>query len=160
MADVALELPRNQILDIDLDRQSFAGIAFPFSGTVLSTFAPKSDEDVIRTSIEMILLTRLGERVMFPEFGAFIPDLVFEPSDDVLAISLRALIQEEFLNWEDRATLAAVDVDPQESTIRIKMSILLVKEGEEREINIALDINRDTIINGLFPVKSAQTFAE
>lgn len=157
MADTAQEPLRNLKPDIDLDREAFAGMAFQFDGTVLGTFAPKTDEEVIRTAIEMILLTRVGERVMFPEFGSFIPDLLWEPSDDVLAISLRATIEEAFYTWEDRATLAAVSVEPNENSIRVTMSIFLIREGDEREINMSVDISRQSSINAFFPVKSAQT---
>lgn len=155
MADIAFEPLRQTVPDVDLDRESFAGMAFPFKGTVLSTFAPKSDEDIVRSAIEMILFTRPGERVMRPDFGSFVPDLLWEPNDDILAISLRATIEEALVEWEDRIQLGEIEIlpdDPVEERVRVRISAFLLKDGELRQVNIDLNANREGVINAPFPV--------
>lgn len=127
--------------------QLFNGMSFPFGSSVLSTFGSKRDEDVIRTSIEMILLTTPGERVMIPEFGSDLQALLFEPSDDVLAIALRAAIQEAINEWEDRAQVSSVEIIPDETTVTIRVPIVIFKPDGPREINYNVELDRETLYN-------------
>lgn len=127
--------------------QLFNGMAFPFGGTVLSTFGPKSDENVIRTSIEMILMTFLTERVMIPEFGSDLQSLLFEPSDSSLAIFLRSAIEEAIANWENRVLIGTVEIDPQESSVIIRIPMVIQKPDGPRDVNVSIELERETLYN-------------
>ena len=66
----------------------------------------------IRESIQIILQTEVGERVMLRPFGAGLGRFLFEPN----TAATRHLIQERVENalrlWEPRIRLRTVEVDP------------------------------------------------
>jgi Bacteriophage baseplate protein W len=60
-------------------------LAFPF-GLAADGGVARADRDrTIRARIEQILFTASRERVMLPEFGCGVNDLVFQGNDEVLA---------------------------------------------------------------------------
>ena len=69
------------------------------------------DEAAVRQSILMILSTRRGERVMRPEYGCDIHELVFAPCDGTTAGLAIHLIRQALTRWEPRAKLIKVDAD-------------------------------------------------
>lgn len=65
----------------------------------------------IRRSLEIILRTRPGERVMLPEFGAAMDQLLFEPLTTTLKTYMRRLVREAVLRYEPRVELEEVELD-------------------------------------------------
>jgi len=98
------------------------GVALPWGPSIKSFIEPKSDEDVLRSSIIWILLTRKNERVMLPEFGSDIPDAVFELNDDTLLASLTASANEAIGRWDDRIEITDFTAEREENTLRIKVA--------------------------------------
>jgi phage baseplate assembly protein W len=131
--------------------QLYNGMAFPFGGTVLSTFGPKRDEDVIKTSIEMILFTRANERVMIPEFGSDVESLLFEPNDDFLAVILRGATEEAINIWEPRAQAGPVEIEMGEQTVTVRIPLVILKPDGPREVNFNIELERETLYNIPFP---------
>lgn len=127
--------------------QSYAGMAFPFGQTVMSVLGPKTDVQVIRTAIEMILKTRPGERVMRPEFGAGVEDLLFEQNDEVLAITLRGVIEEALATWEDRVFLGPMDVQHEGSKVVVRMALFRGQDGALEQINADIELDRASVIS-------------
>lgn len=69
-------------------------------------------EAAIRDAVWLILATARGERVMRPDFGCGIHDLVFAtPSATTLGRVARE-VQDALVRWEPRAEVLAVDADP------------------------------------------------
>lgn len=69
----------------------------------------RSERDV-EEAIYMILLTPQGQRVMRPEFGCRIHDLIFAPND-ATTVGLASYYVEEALGmWEPRIRVLDVDV--------------------------------------------------
>lgn len=71
-------------------------------------------EDSIRESIMIILGTAKGERVMRPDFGCGIWELVFAPNDTSTATLVDFHIKEALLKWEPRIEVLDVSVTPDE----------------------------------------------
>lgn len=69
-------------------------------------------EEDIRQSIFIILETVPGERVMRPDFGCGIHELVFASMDSTTLERVRSLVQEALRRFEARIEVLAVDVDP------------------------------------------------
>ena len=80
------------------------------------TMALTSDQDEIEQSIRIIIGTVPGQRVMRPEFGCRIHELVFDPNSLDTAATARRHIAEALGRWEPRITLRQVDIapDPEE----------------------------------------------
>ena len=76
----------------------------------------EADAD-IREAIRIILGTRLGERVMLPEFGSRLHDYVFAPLAIRTYNLISAEVREALDRWERRITAIAVVVQPAEDEI-------------------------------------------
>lgn len=97
--------------DVDLLGKEFLGRgwAFPFriepaSGRV----ATAADEEDIRQSILIILRTAKGERVMRPDFGCGIHNLVFAAIDTATLAQVKREVEDALRNYEARIAVTAV----------------------------------------------------
>jgi uncharacterized protein len=70
------------------------------------------DEDEIEQSIQIILSTAPGQRVMRPDFGCRIHELVFAPNDVTTAGLAATYIAEALGRWEPRIVVKGVDANP------------------------------------------------
>ena len=68
-------------------------------------------EDAIEEAIGIILGTSPGERVMRPEFGCGICDLVIEPNTAQLHGRVQARVREALVRWEPRIDVLDVRVE-------------------------------------------------
>jgi phage baseplate assembly protein W len=87
------------------------GWAFPIRPGTQGRLHYESDEGKIRQSIWIILGTASGERVMRPEFGCGIHDLVFEANTPMLHGLLRVKVREALTRWEPRIDVMEVEVE-------------------------------------------------
>lgn len=93
------------------------GLKFPFRFSD-RTGAPmeSSDLDRINESVIQILETRPGERLMRPDFGSRVKDLVFERNDAVLKGLLRFHISDAIKRWERRIVVNEISFDDSSET--------------------------------------------
>jgi phage baseplate assembly protein W len=98
------------------------GWKYPFAvqrGSIHSS----DGEDSIRESIIVILSTARGERVMRPDFGCRLNELVFAPNPMSTATLLRSFIEEALLNWEPRIEVDDITVTPRSDRSELEVSI-------------------------------------
>lgn len=90
------------------------GWTFPPSLDQRGMMALTGDEDEIEQAIQIILRTIPGQRVMRPEFGCRIHELVFAPNNQATAGLAARYIVEALGQWEPRIQLERVEgsVDP------------------------------------------------
>ncbi len=69
-------------------------------------------DDNIRESIRIILLTRPGERLFEPGFGAGLDRYLFEPNTASTRQVIKDRILKSLAQWETRIAVDSVDVDP------------------------------------------------
>lgn len=67
-------------------------------------------EESIRQAIGIILRTAPGERVMRPDFGCGIHDLVFEVNSASTATRVATQVRQALLRWEPRINVSDVQV--------------------------------------------------
>ena len=86
-----------------------------------------SDEDDIRSSLEILLSTEIGERVMQPTYGCNLKRLLFEPLDTSLKAYIKDLIKTAILYHEPRIRLEKVSLEAksQEGVIEITLEYLI-----------------------------------
>ena len=98
------------------------GVAFPVSLDADGDFKNAPYEESVRQSILLILGTAKGERVMRPDFGCGIYDLVFEPNTASTAGKVSQAIQESLLLFEPRIDVLDVRVEspsPEEMLVSL-----------------------------------------
>ena len=69
-------------------------------------------EEAVRQSIRMILSTARGERLMRPEFGCSLHDLVFTTSSAAAIGEVISAVQESLIQWEPRIDVLEVTATP------------------------------------------------
>lgn len=124
---------------IDETKKAFlgSGLHFPLRVNVLGGLDLVSAEKDIEQSIAIILGTHPGERVMRPEFGCQVHDLIFEPRDAVLVGKLRAYVSQALAMWEPR--IQVVDVRPEfdpesDGGILVHIDYLVKTSHDQRSI--------------------------
>lgn len=99
------------------------GVGFPVSLDGEGDFQLAEYEESVRQSILIILGTAKGERVMRPDFGCGIYDLVFEPNSPATAGRVSQAVQEALLIFEPRIDVLAVRVQSPSNQEREKMFV-------------------------------------
>jgi len=97
-----------------LDR-SFLGVGWSFPPSFSqqgATVAMVDGEEDIRQSLDILLSTQLGERLMHSTFGWKREALMFEPLSTTFATFLKNEIETAILFYESRITLDNVDFTP------------------------------------------------
>ncbi len=70
-----------------------------------------ADEEDIRQSLQILLSTALGERVMQPKYGCNLNDLLFEPLNTTVRTYIRGLVKQAILIYEPRIQLNDVAIE-------------------------------------------------
>jgi phage baseplate assembly protein W len=122
------------------------GIAFPFRADAYGSLETVSHEDAVSAAIRLILGTAPGERVMRPEFGCRIHDLVFHPVSANTCAMVSIAVREALTKWESR--IEDVDVraypDPtHESTILISIDYRVRRTNALRNLVYPFFLRRE-----------------
>lgn len=88
-----------------------AGWKFPLQVTPNGKIARARFEQRIEEAIYLILSTARGERVMLPEFGCGIHDLVFAPNNTVTRSTVVQQVREALVRFEPRIDVLAVETE-------------------------------------------------
>lgn len=86
------------------------GWGFPPSFAANGDVALVSADEDIRQSLQILLSTRLGERVMQPTYGCNLDELLFEPLSATVASNIKELVRTAILYHEPRIRLERVDL--------------------------------------------------
>lgn len=70
-----------------------------------------SDEEDIQSSLEILLSTRQGERVMLHKYGCNLDEMVFEPMTTTFKTYIKDMIQTAILYYEPRIDVKKITLD-------------------------------------------------
>jgi phage baseplate assembly protein W len=101
------------------DRKQFLGRGWAYPVAIdpqTGLVASCEHEEDIRQSITIILGTVRGERVMRPDFGCGIHELVFEVMDSASLQRVRSLVDEALTRYEPRIEINGINIDPDGET--------------------------------------------
>ncbi|WP_134766698.1 GPW/gp25 family protein [Nocardioides sp. 1609] len=121
------------------DETSFIGRGFGWplgvdhTGSIrLSNGVPELDR-----SIEMVLMTAPGERLMRPQFGCRIWDLLFEPVTANLLGLINQAVRDALAQWEPRITVeevTSVGDDSSSSLVNIHIGYRVRSTNDRRNL--------------------------
>lgn len=95
-------------------------LAYPYQFDHRGRTAETEDARHIRDLIEQVLFTAPGERVMLPDFGSGVGQLVFAPNSVELAAATQMLVQSALQRWlGDLIAVQAVKVEANEATLNV-----------------------------------------
>ncbi len=105
-------------------------VDFPYRFDTRGRTAATDDADHIRDLIEQVLFTSPGERVMRPDFGSGLLQLVFAPNSEVLAATMQVLVQSALQRWLSEWILVeTVRVEAVDSTLRVTVQYVVRQTG-------------------------------
>lgn len=115
------------------------GLKFPLALKEGTIALSKYEED-IKESIWIILGTAKGERVMRPDFGCGIHELVFAANNTATAGLINYYVQDALINWEPRIEVIQVNAKPD------------FEVGNKLNINVEYRIRKtNNIFNLVYP---------
>lgn len=105
-------------------------VNFPYRFDARGRTAGADEADHIRDLIEQVLFTHPGERVMRPDFGSGLLQVVFAPNSEVLAATTQVLVQSSLQRWLGEWILVqSVQVDAVDSTLRVTVQYVIRRTG-------------------------------
>ena len=110
------------------------GWKFPLQVTPSGGLARARYELRVEESVYLILATARGERVMMPDFGCGIHDLVFSPNTPGTIGLVAQQVRRALVAWEPRIDVLDIVVDSPEG----ETNLLLIKVGYRIRANNAL----------------------
>lgn len=101
---------------METTEQQFLGTGWSFPPTFVrehqnSVVMAQGNTD-IRQSLWLVLSTRLGERIILPQFGSQIWEMVFQGVDRTLITRVQEMVRDAILNWEPRIDVISIEIQP------------------------------------------------
>jgi phage baseplate assembly protein W len=98
-------------MSVTIDK-TFLGVgwSFPLQTDASGAGVLVEFEEDIRQAVLLILETGLGERVMRPDFGAGLQELVFEPLNTTTMALVQHRVEQALIKWEPRIDQVEVSV--------------------------------------------------
>lgn len=130
---------------------SFLGRGWKFPVTfVEDSFTAElvEDEQDIAESIQIVLNTALGERVMHPDFGANLEDLLFERIDITTLTMITNRLKRAFLYHESRVNVDDIDLTPdiENGIIQVTVSYTIAATNTRTNLVYPYYMNEGTDI--------------
>jgi uncharacterized protein len=119
-------------------------LSWPMDGLDASgRLPPARDDESVRQVMLNILLTRPGERLMRPQFGAGLLDFVHQPNNQTTRALIANLVRKSIDQWETRAAVTGVEVLPDADSparVQIQIQYRLRHSSVPRELGLSLDL--------------------
>ncbi|AGA33794.1 Phage baseplate assembly protein W [Thioalkalivibrio nitratireducens DSM 14787] len=123
-------------------------ISWPLLGGIQHGRLPYSEHDrSIREVMLNILLTRPGERLMRPDFGAGLLDFVHQPNTETTRALMARVVRKSLERWEPRVVVEGVDVQTTRerlSEVHLTVRYRLRHSDAPQSLALALDLNQLT----------------
>jgi len=100
-------------------------------------------EKSVRDSIRIILMTRPGEQLMRPRYGAGLQNFLDEGNTVALRAQIQTTILQSLQNYENRITVDAVDVDPIEGApaqVQVQIHYRLLRTNVSQQIGATMNV--------------------
>ena len=114
-------------------------ISFPYGLDNRGRTATATYDDHVEQMLELLLLTRPGERVNLPTFGCGLLDQVFAPNSPEIAAALNVTIAAAISLWlGDVVSVTALDVTAQDSELFINIAYVVLASGSPAELTLSV----------------------
>jgi phage baseplate assembly protein W len=129
---MAIELGSKIVKDTETYNDYAIGITLPIQNG--NTFFNQSFQtrDQVKSNIKNLLLTKKGERILQPEFGSGLQELLFEFNDDNLETRIEETITQALELWLPYIEVDSIDIeqtDELKDRNRVNVSITFAIAG-------------------------------
>ena len=112
------------------------GFRFPISPDTAGRLGYVAGMDVVRQSVETILDTEPGERIMRPTFGCGLRRYLMAPNTLTTRTAMEEDITTALATWEPRIQVNTVSVTPDDNPVLVWIEISYVRLADLREDNL------------------------
>ncbi len=106
-------------------------VDFPYHFDGRRRTAQTGPDDHLRDLIEQVLFTAPGERVMRPDFGSGLLELVFEPGGGALVATTQHLVQSALQQWLGHLiSTDSVEVEHVDGTLSVHVAYVVMRTRE------------------------------
>lgn len=134
--------------------KSFLGTGWSFPPSfdkTTGTVAMVSDTDDINDSLNILLSTSIGERVMQPRYGCSLSDYLFEPLSSTAIGFIKNLVFNAILYYEPRIIAENVEVTGDDSFNlfegRFTITVTYTIPGTNSRFNFVYDYYKNEALN-------------
>jgi phage baseplate assembly protein W len=112
---------------------------FPYRIDGRGRTAATGADDHLRDLIEQVLFTAPGERVMRPDFGCGLAQLVFEPNSVTLAATTQMLVQSSLQqHLSHLIAVDAVEVQADGAVLRVDIHYTVLEDSSRQRVSLAV----------------------
>lgn len=115
------------------------GIGIDLSGGIAMT----EDLASVEQSLQLLLTTRPGERVMRPGYGCQLHELAFAPNDDTTAGLAIHYVKQAIRRWEPRVDIIDLDADRDEaspSRLNVVLDYRVRPQVARQQMRLGIDL--------------------
>jgi uncharacterized protein len=134
---MAVELGSKIIKDTQSFNDYAIGISLPIQITNTAFSQTFQTSEQVKSNIKNLLLTKRGERILQPEFGSGLQELLFEPNVDDFEGRIEDTINESLEQWLPYVTAEEILVDSSNTlrdNNRINVSVKF-RIGDNTDLN-------------------------
>ena len=115
-------------------------IGYPLQFDGRGRTAQRGEEEYIRELIEQVLLTAPGERVMRPDFGSGVRQLLFGAASPEVASAAQYVVQGSLQQWlAGLINVEAVDVQAREGELLVSVKYVVRRSQSQGTAVVRLD---------------------
>jgi phage baseplate assembly protein W len=108
---MAIVLGSKIVKDTEKYQDYAIGISLPIQIGNTAFNQTFTTNEQVKYNIKNLLLTKKGERIMQPEFGSGLQELLFDFNDSTLATKIESAIVESVDTWLPYVTIQQIDVE-------------------------------------------------
>ena len=132
---MAYELNQKIVIDTEEFNNFAVGITLPIQRGNEGYFRQSFRTfDQVRSNLKNLLLTKKGERLLQPEFGSGLHDLLFNPLTDKFEEDLENTINDAVAKWLPYVIVEDINIDiskEQTDNNQAKVSLKFRQEGDQ-----------------------------
>lgn len=116
------------------------GFSFPFRiddrGRTALTVGPEK----LKENIKHLLLTGIGERVMYRDYGGGLRQMVHDPNNDALRAIMQHQIAKAIDRWEPGAQVQSVTITQQEGVLSVEVEYIAVRTQQLQSLSVPIGL--------------------
>lgn len=134
------------------EQKSYLGTGWsfpPYFNKSRKTLEVVSDEEDIKQSLEILLTTQLGERVMNPTYGAGMNPMIFEPLTTNVRTFMTEMVRRAIVRYEPRIKLETIEMNDSgelEGRVLIEVTFTIKETNSRANFVFPFYINEGTNI--------------
>ena len=132
---MAYELNKKIVIDTEEFNNFAVGITLPIQRGEDGYFRQSFKTfDQVRSNLKNLLLTKRGERLLQPDFGSGLHDLLFNPATEKFEEDLETTINNAVAKWLPYITVEDIDIDISKEMTdnnQAKVSLKFKQEGDQ-----------------------------